>query len=85
MRLPSKSIRNEASWYLPPRRSHGVLTEAEDFHGSLWRLSPWRFSRKTTGGQLLLQVSREMAYSISELSGIGLCLEGGLDQVYARP
>ena len=40
MRLPSKSNRNEASLYPSPRRSHGVLTEAEHFYASLWRFSP---------------------------------------------
>ena len=31
MRLPSKSNRSEASSYLSPRRSHGVLIEAGAF------------------------------------------------------
>jgi hypothetical protein len=43
MRLPSKSNRSEASCYLSPRRSHGVLIEAENFHDSLWRFLPWGF------------------------------------------
>ena len=33
--LPSKSNRNVRSSRLSPRRSHGVLTEAEHFHGAL--------------------------------------------------
>ncbi len=33
MRLPSKSNRSEASSYLSPRRSHGVLIEAKDSQG----------------------------------------------------
>ena len=41
MRLPSKSNRSEASSYLSPRRSHGVLNKVEHFHDSLWRFSPW--------------------------------------------
>jgi len=34
--LPSAGWRNVRSSYPSPRRSHGVLTEAEDFHGSLY-------------------------------------------------
>jgi hypothetical protein len=42
MSLPSKLWRSMAL-FLPrsPRRSHGVLTEAGDFHGSLCPAGAW--------------------------------------------